>query len=298
MSNELALTQEQKSVLFNPEYNGFNIDLRNKIYPPVVNVLSSDKQFSAFGDDAKKLTIGDYGKLFVRTDLNTMADLKDEIEGVVIRIDQGHEIRDPKENKIVGSDGRLLGKDEKSAIEAKGLKPINMIKILIALDNAANVAKKMDLLKEKMLKGEATKSDFPFAVVTIKGSSWGNWFTVVDKMDEISRKALNKPFREVASTLFKFKIKSVKETGSFGDYYSLDIEPTLNSVEEATAFAPYLLEMKEIGLFYKVADRIKSEDERKIDDVFADMEAPKPVETAKVFDPSVKEAWESDDTLS
>ena len=269
MSESTALTTEQKGVLFNPEVTGIDIDRLSRVYPPVINILQSDKQTSAFGEDENSITKAHYGKLFIRTDENTLDDLKDEIEGTVIKIEQGHEVRDD-EGKIVSSGTNMLSPEEKEVYEKDGYKGINMVKALLAIGSASEVDKRMEEYKVKLEAGTATKSDFPFAILVIKGSSWGGWFPTLNAMDELSMKKYGKKVDGVSPAVFKFKLSSKMEQGSSFTYYAFDIMPVLNDGEDAVAMTKYVLEMKELGLFYKVAERIEQKEDgtKELDKIF------------------------------
>lgn len=260
MANEIALTKEQKSVLFNPAYTGIQTG-SNVAYPPVINVLQSDKQYKAFGDE--EMSNKDYGKLFVRTDTNTKADLKEELVGSAIKIEVGHEVR-TDDSKIISSDNYLLNQDDKEDYKSQGYRAQNMVKVLLAMGSAKEVADKMKEYEKLVAAGRATKADFPFAVLVIKGSSWGSWLEAQNKMEELCQREYHTSATNSIASLFKFSMRSKKEhSQSFGDYYSTEVGVELNGPEEAAAFAPMVVAMKDYGLFYKVADRIadKSEDE-------------------------------------
>lgn len=271
--NKLVVTKKAESVLFNQEYTGFDFSLRDAEYPPVVNVLQSDKQFKAFPSAKNSELVDHYGKLFIRTDNNKPKDLKKTITGTVIKIEQGHEVRDPSTNKIISSDSEMLSKEEKQEYWDKDMKPTNMVKILLAFGTAEKVKEQLAVYNKKMEDGTATREDFPFGVVVIKGTSWGSWLDAIDTMDSMAKESLQKGYKEVLSTVFTFEVGSKEETSSFGDYFSVTVTPDFNSMEEATAFAPLMLEMKEIGLFYKVEERIgQEEDKEVVDKVFEGME--------------------------
>jgi hypothetical protein len=269
--SKLTVTSSQSSVLFNPEYTGLGVDMKKSAYPPVVNVLQSDKQFTAFPGSKASELVDHYGKLFVRTDENVPTDLVESITGAIIKIEQGHEVRS-SDNNILSSDSRFLSKEEKASYVEQGAKPINMVKILIALGDSTYVTEKMAVYKEKAEKGTVDRSDLPFAVVTVKGNSWGSWLNALESMGDLSQEKLGKRLEDVLISVFKLRVSSEKVSGTFGDYYSLVLEPEFNTLEEAVALAPYLLEMKEIGLFYKVSERIVQAEEDVIEATFSDLE--------------------------
>lgn len=250
---EKSLSVSQKALLFNPKYSGIHVG-GGVSYPPVINVLQSDKQFKAFGD--AEISNKSYGKLFVRTDANKIEDLVEELQGTAIRIEVGYEVRDSSQ-KIIESGVGLLDPTQKEEYENDGLKPINMIKVLLAMGDSKSVIEKSRIYKEKAANGTASKSDFPLAVLVIKGSSWTGWIEAQDKMEELCQKQYGFSYRDSIASLFKFSIRSKKNySASFGDYYSMDIGVELNDSDEAAAFAPLVTEMKDYSLFYKVAERV------------------------------------------
>jgi len=116
MGKELSVTEDQMDRLVSVGYTGHDI-----------GASKSDKQYEAFSD-GEDITKKMYGKLFVRDDSNTTEDLKDEIEGTVIKIERGYEIRN-EENGIEESGYGFLDALEKDEYEAQGFKPINMVKV-------------------------------------------------------------------------------------------------------------------------------------------------------------------------
>ena len=266
MANELAISASQLDKLMSAGFTGHDIGAGN-IYPSVVNVLQSDKQYEAFSD-GEEITKKMYGKLFVRTDSNTTKDLVDSIEGTMIKIERGYEIRSG-ENKIEESGYGFLSAIEKQEWEEKGFKPVNMVKVLLALGDYKEVDKKMAELNNKISNGEVpSKADYPFCVVAIKGSSFGNWFNVEKGMQDLANEFFKKPISQIPVVGFKLVVKSSKEEGSDFTYYALDFEVKPNDPEEAINFTKYLLEAKDQHLFYKVKERVE-------DDVFEGMQETK-----------------------
>ena len=263
MSKELVASH--KELLFNSEYTGINVS-GGFVYPPVVNILQSDKQFKAFGD--ADMSTKSYGKLFVRTESNSPGDLVDEIVGTAIKIEVGHEIRD--EQTIVGSGDHLLSVEEKAEIEEKGLNPVNMVKVLLAMGESGDVIMKMKKYDEKLKNNTATSSDFPCALLPIKGSSWGSWIEIQEQMESLCQREYGTSYKDSIASLFRFSVKSKENYSSkFGNYYSFELGVELNDPEEAAAFAPLVVGMKDFGLFYKVAEKI--EKAKEVEAVFKDM---------------------------
>lgn len=258
-----AITKSQKEVLFKSDYTGINTS-GGMVYPPVINILQSDKQFSAFGD--AEMSTKHYGKLFIRTEVNTPEDLVEEIEGTAIKIEVGHEIRD--DSGVIDSGERLLSSEEKEEVEAKGLKPINMVKVLLALGDSKEVIAQAKKYEEKLASNSATSSDFPFALLSIKGTSWGSWIEAQQKMDELCQRQYGVSANDTMASLFKFTVKSKEEhSAKYGKYYSVDVDVELNDPDEAAEFAPLVMGMKDFGLFYKVAEKTnpdKSVDAEKV----------------------------------
>jgi len=253
MVKDLAISQ--KKVLFNSEYTGIQTG-SSATYPPVINILQSDKQFKAFGD--AEISNKSYGKVFIRTDNNKPEDLKDEIGGVAIKIESGYEVRDG-EQKIIESGVGFLDPTQKEEYEANGLRALNMVKILLAHGSAKEVLAKMAKYEELSKSRMVSKEDFPFSVLVIKGSSWTGWIEAQDQMEALCQKEFGTSSRDSIASLFKFKVSSKKNySTSFGDYYSISLDVELNDYEEAAALAPVVMQMKDYSLFYKVGERIET----------------------------------------
>lgn len=263
MDNKLV--KDQKDLLFNSKYTGINVST-GLVYPPIVNILQSDKQFKAFGDE--EISTKSYGKLFVRTESNSKDDLVDEIEGTAIKVEVGHEIRD--QQTILSSGSNLLSPEEKERVEEEGNTPVNMVKVLLALGDSEKVLKKMEVYKEKLEQGTATSNDFPCALLPIKGSSWGSWIEVQEQMESLCQKAYGRGYRDSIASLFKFTVKSKENYSSkYGNYYSFELAVELNDPDEAAEFAPLVMGMKDFGLFYKVAEKIEAKSD--VEEVFKDV---------------------------
>ncbi len=277
MAKELAkVDQADMDKLVGLGVTGHDIGAGN-IYPSSVNVLQSDKQYEAF-EDGDSITKKMYGKLFIRRDSNKTSDLVDEIKGTMIKIERGYEIRDA-ENKIVESGYGFLNAIEKDEYGAQGLKPINMVKVLLATGDAKETKKAMDDLNAKMASGkQVSNADYPFAVVVVKGSSFGNWFNVEKVMQDLANEHFLKPLNQIPVIAFQLIVTSKKEEGDGYTYYSMDFNVEPNDPAEALEFSPYLLEAKEQHLFYKVKERVH--DDMDVEDI----EEPKQIEEPEVVD--------------
>lgn len=255
MAKELAkVDQADMDKLIGLGVTGHDIGA-GSIYPSSVNILQSDKQYEAF-EDGDSITKKMYGKLFIRRDSNKTSDLVDEIKGTMIKIERGYEIRD-SENKIEKSGYGFLNSIEKDEYAAQGLKPINMVKVLLATGDAKETKKAMDDLNAKMASGkQVSNADYPFAVVVVKGSSFGNWFDVEKMMQDLANEHFMKPLNQIPVIAFKLIVTSKKEEGDEYTYYSMDFNIEPNEPAEALEFSPYLLEAKEQHLFYKVREKV------------------------------------------
>lgn len=260
MAKELAkVDQTAMDKLVGLGVTGHDIGAGN-IYPSSVNILQSDKQYEAF-EDGDNITKKMYGKLFIRKDINKTTDLVDELRGTMIKIEKGYELRDI-ENKIEESGYGFLNAMGKDEYAAQGLKPINMVKILLAPWDSKETERRMSLLNEKMARGEQVSSaDYPFVVVAVKGSSFGNWFNAEKQMQDLANEHFMRPLSQIPVIAFQLVITSKKEEGEGYTYYSMDFKVEPNDPEEALKFSPYLLEAKEQHLFYKVKERVSSESE-------------------------------------
>lgn len=277
MAKELAkVDQADMDKLVGLGVTGHDIGAGN-IYPSSVNVLQSDKQYEAF-EDGDSITKKMYGKLFIRRDSNKTTDLVDEIRGTMIKIERGYEIRDA-ENKIVESGYGFLNAIEKDEYGTQGLKPINMVKVLLATGDSKETKKAMGELNAKMASGkQVSNADYPFAVVVVKGSSFGNWFNVEKMMQDLANEHFLKPLNQIPVIAFQLIVTSKKEEGDGYTYYSMDFNVEPNDPAEALEFSPYLLEAKEQHLFYKVKEKVH--DGLDVEDV----EEPKQIEEPEVVD--------------
>jgi hypothetical protein len=277
MAKELAkVDQADMDKLVGLGVTGHDIGAGN-IYPSSVNILQSDKQYEAF-EDGDSITKKMYGKLFIRRDSNKTTDLVDEIRGTMIKIERGYEIRDT-ENKIVESGYGFLNAIEKDEYGAQGLKPINMVKVLLATGDSKETKKAMDELNAKMASGkQVSNADYPFAVVVVKGSSFGNWFNVEKMMQDLANEHFLKPLNQIPVIAFQLIVTSNKEEGDGYTYYSMDFNVEPNDPAEALEFSPYLLEAKEQHLFYKVKEKVH--DGLDVEDI----EEPKQIEEPEVVD--------------
>ena len=277
MAKELAkVDQADMDKLVGLGVTGHDIGAGN-IYPSSVNILQSDKQYEAF-EDGDSITKKMYGKLFIRRDSNKTSDLVDEIKGTMIKIERGYEVRDA-ENKIAESGYGFLDSIEKDEYAAQGLKPINMVKVLLATGDAKETKKAMDDLSAKMASGkQVSNADYPFAVVVVKGSSFGNWFDVERMMQDLASEHFMKPLNQIPVIAFKLIVTSKKEEGDEYTYYSMDFNIEPNEPAEALEFSPYLLEAKEQHLFYKVKEKVHGD----ID--IEDIEEPRQIEEPEVVE--------------
>jgi len=277
MAKELAkVDQADMDKLIGLGVTGHDIGA-GSIYPSSVNILQSDKQYEAF-EDGDSITKKMYGKLFIRRDSNKTSDLVDEIKGTMIKIERGYEIRDA-ENKIAESGYGFLNSIEKDEYAAQGLKPINMVKVLLATGDAKETTKAMDDLNAKMASGkQVSNADYPFAVVVVKGSSFGNWFNVEKMMQDLANEHFMRPLNQIPVIAFKFIVTSKEEEGDGYTYYSMDFNIEPNEPAEALEFSPYLLEAKEQHLFYKVKEKVH--DDMDVEDI----EEPKQIEEPEVVD--------------
>jgi len=277
MAKELAkVDQADMDKLIGLGVTGHDIGA-GSIYPSSVNILQSDKQYEAF-EDGDSITKKMYGKLFIRRDSNKTSDLVDEIKGTMIKIERGYEIRDA-ENKIAESGYGFLNSIEKDEYAAQGLKPINMVKVLLATGDAKETKKAMDDLNAKMASGkQVSDADYPFAVVVVKGSSFGNWFNVEKMMQDLANEHFMRPLNQIPVIAFKLIVTSKEEEGDGYTYYSMDFNIEPNEPAEALEFSPYLLEAKEQHLFYKVKEKVH--DDMDVEDI----EEPRQIEEPEVVD--------------
>jgi hypothetical protein len=240
-SKAVVLTEDQKGILFNG-YTGDELNAKQK-FPPVINILQSDKQYEAFGVEANQITKSMYGKLFVRTGKNSLIDLKDQLEGTVIRKAQGAEFLDIEGN-IIGSSTKMIYKNDQPVFlqaNPKVAKIRNMIKIILCMKESEEA---IAMLNEGIS---------PFAILIIKGSAWGMWGDVQNEMDNLSLASDiygHKHANEVKQSVFKFTIKSKEEENEKKQkFYVPDITVSLNPLNESLALARFVDESVDIPLF-------------------------------------------------
>ncbi len=270
MADSTALTVKQKEALFNSDYTGITVG-GSVAYPPVINILQSDKQYKAFGE--AEMSNKMHGKLFVRTDSNKVEDLLDEIEGTAIKIEAGYEVRDG-DQKIVDSNTGFLDPDAKETAIEEGLRPMNMVKVLMALGTPEEMSKRVKEYGQKVAKGTATKEDYPFALLVIKGSSWGSWIEAQDKMEDLCQKTYQTSYHDTIASLFRLSLRSEKQySPKFGDYYSFEVGVELNDPDTASLFAPMVFAGKNESLFWQVGKRTQEDesDSAEVIEVFKDM---------------------------
>jgi hypothetical protein len=258
----ISLSKEEKiAAITNPEYTG-NERTSERRYPPVINILQSDKQYDAFSEeDALQITKAMYGKLFIRRDQNYLTDLKDVISGVVLKIESGYEVLEEVDGKtkIVGSGTPMIGKNSKDAWnrENPGKKYRNMVKIVLSPETDANK------VEQKIAEG-----GMPLVMLTIKGNAWGKWFEAQKQMDSVAMASSmygHKKAGQLLVSAFKFEISAVKEKSEEGyEYYVPVVKVSLNDVETAYGFNAMVFKMKDLSLFYRVAEAIKQQDEKSI----------------------------------
>lgn len=260
MAKEIStISSEIMDRLINPGYTGNESSEGGRKFPPVINILQSDKQYEAFGEDGNSITKAMYGKLFVRTqEKNTLSDLKDSIEGTVIKVETGYEILADVngKQKIVESGTGTMNKDTKASYLLKNPNHTvrNMVKVILCpVDDIASV------------KASIAKGVSPFCVLTIKGSNWGEWFDAQKKMDELSMASTvyqNKKASQLFVSVFRFVVTSrqVKSDDGSMVWYEKAIAVKLNTPELAYEFYPFVMETKEYSLFYDVRGQVEAKE--------------------------------------
>jgi len=250
MAYDIEVSKAQMAALTDG-YTGHDLNESN-IYPSVLNVLQSDKQYDAFSD-GDSITKAMYGKVFIRTDENTTKDLKDSIEGTILKIERGFEIRE-NDGKIIDSGHGFLDNDKKKEFLTMGLRPKNMVKVLLSTYSYEKTMEMMTAINEG--KENLKKGDYPFCIVVVKGSSFGSWFDVEDGMKSIAKEVYDKPISNVAVPSFKLEVSGEKfSSDEYGDYYGFKFDVKPNDPDDAVKFMTFAMEMKDFSMFYKVADK-------------------------------------------
>ena len=253
----LAVSKKEEIAAFSEvEYTGHDMGQSN-VYPSIVNVLQSDKQFKAFPDNKASELVDNYGKLFIRTEHNVLGDLVDTLDGTIVKVERGWEAYN-KEGKIEESGHSFLKGDMKQALEENyGETPKNMVKVLFSPYDFQTTSIKLDALNAKINNNEAlVKSDYPFVIAVVKGDAFGSWIECEEEMNRIAAEEFGIPMYKVPIPAFKIKLSSEKREGERGDYYVLDFKVEENDPIEAKKFFTFLPVVKEVSMFYKVKDRI------------------------------------------
>src|SRR5690606_5474411 len=237
-------------------------------FPPIINILQSDKQYDAFEqEDAENITKKMYGKLFIRTNdrKNKFADLVDAVEGTVLKIETGYEILEKEENstsfKVVASGTPMMNKQRKEQWmynnPEKRLR--NMVKIILCPG-----------LDPDEVRTQVAEGEMPFILLVIKGSAWGRWFDTQKEMDAMAMASTvygHKKSSQLLVSAFSFVVTSTKEKNNDGiEYYVPMVKVSLNDPEVAFGFKDFVFQLKDLSLFYKVAEKIEAEQTAEISD--------------------------------
>jgi hypothetical protein len=261
MDNSITpYSKEQMKALDNASYYGHDMG-SNNVYPSVVNILQSDKQFVAFGDDGGNITTKMYGSLFIRSDENKLSDLVETMTFTMLKVERGWEAYG-SDNKLVESGLRTLNGERKESMEQDlGGVVKNMVKVLVTPYSYDDTMKMLSNVAKKSENGEAIKkTDYPFCLVVVKGSGWENWLGAEKEMKEIARASLGRSIDKTPVVAFKMTMGSDIREGDKGKYFVPTFKIELNSGDEASKFIGLLPDLKEESLFYKVKERITQED--------------------------------------
>ena len=268
--SKLVKKESMLADILKPPFGGIEVQSGGNKFPPVINILQSDKQYEAFGKDAEKLTLKEYGKLFIRRDEgNTVKDLKTKVEGTVLKIEYGHEIYREGEDgdrKIEGSGVGTINKSTRDYwLESHpGLTYKNMVKVIVSPS---------DDMKE--IEAAMSAGANPFALLVIKGAGWGDWFKTTAKMEQLlqgSSVYTGGRLDEVLASAFRFKIKSQEVESQDGKFkfYVPAVEPVLNELEVAYQYKDIILGFKDVSLFYGVKEAVEKKEtvDEKIEKAF------------------------------
>ena len=261
MANELATAKQEAIAAFSDmTYTGHDLGSSNG-YPPIVNVIQSDKQFKAFGDEGDSITAKMYGQLFIRTEKNKLSDLCKEVSGTLLKIERGWEAYD-ETGKVQESGHGFIDSKTKDMLNAKyGSYPKNMIKLLFAPLSFADTKEKLATVSEKLAAGQSSvKSDYPFVIAVVKGDGFESWFGCEKEMKRIASEEFGMSVAKVPTVAFKLVITSKKVAGERSDYYVLDFKIEENDPIVARQFIPFVAEVKEQSMFYKVKEKIEYEE--------------------------------------
>lgn len=231
-------------------YTGWGEVRETRPYPPVINILSSDKQYKAFGDDAKNITVGMYGKLFIRKrdGNNKLSDLVSKLVVVPLKVEMGHDVYMLVEGlpKFVGGEPRMIKAVERNDWLAKhqGMEYRNIVKVLVAPYTN-------DIEKVKKMLELAEKGEMPFAMLTFKGSSWKSWFELKKKADKLTTSApdIGRPAMYVPLSRFKWTVESEFVKDGSKEYYVPKVTPELINGEIAMEYQKLVLWAKDFPLF-------------------------------------------------
>jgi len=207
---------------------------------PYINILQSDKQAEKFSDPENINMKDDYGKMYIRSrNSNSTKDLVSEIKGTIIKEQKGSELWVNGEQVYAKSNDTASQEEKDRVFGTHSAYPTNVIKMLIKLE-----------VPQTLGNGE----EYQFVMVTIKGSSWGGYFDLVE-----AQKKLVLESNEIGGALdaihvcfWNLTLKTTKMeknvNGQKRKWYAFEFGVELNSIDKAKGFIGDMGESESIDL--------------------------------------------------
>lgn len=255
-----SLSEKDRGRLVNPEVSGMDEEMEQPRidYPCRLSVLQNSNQSKWFPKGEFDLE-RDGGKLFFnKGEESTMIeDFMDSIEGTILKMEWGTCIYENEEeqednNVLSRQPGTIGTKDQEQWLYDNRPKQFqNRVRVTISLLSAEETLK---ALKTRQLGDEDV--EMPLVSVELKGSSYGVGYDIRGYMDAILRESAqydslsSKDRRSILKSLFRVKFWTEKEINEKKRvFYPYHAEVSLNSISEALAFEPLLIELDEFPFF-------------------------------------------------
>jgi hypothetical protein len=253
--NEIVKSdQEMLAEMGSTGYTGMEDVGGSSIFPPTINILQSDKQYECFPGQEDEIKKSMYGKLFIRRDRNSVDELMDNIKGIILKIQTGHEVlrEENGKKKIISSSNKMIGKREKDdwSDANPGLTYRNMVKIILCPEYDIEI-----------VKGMIDAGQNPFCLLAIKGGAWPSWFEAQNQMNALAMASdtyQHKRASELVAPSFSLDVSSIQTANQDGvKYWIPAVKIFLNDIKTAYGFNNYAIEFKDLNLFGRVAADIK-----------------------------------------
>lgn len=246
--------------------------------PSYLKILNSDKQVKFF-TDGDNLAMKDYGKLFIANKGKEMfvADLRNEIELTLLRVQRGHFIypelgngRPDKSKLPVGSCVGFINKTEADTWKDahKGYAYVNAMRLVLVESSGKEAT-------ELLMSGGN-----PFVIMDLKGASMEGWFSVSQKMNEAFAQNENyppMPINKRINPIFKLvvssrKVKFTADSGKDIETFVPVFEVKTNDPDVVNDYVPLYTEYATKDLFGTWGVDTSNEDDldKKFEDIGKD----------------------------